>query len=167
MEKEPRTEILFFMDWNLKTPSWDFAQLEQDALKNINTTIEASSSFVEQRTASGDFSVDLKLGQVGDLGTRYVVNEPGVFKMAPSPSEPSKRARGSGNGAQPLSCLVDGCISDLSNYRDYHRRHKVCELHSKTPQVTIGGLKQRFCQQCSRYRVHLFAACLSICSLSY
>ncbi|XP_022134617.1 squamosa promoter-binding-like protein 13A [Momordica charantia] len=139
------------MDWNLKTPSWDFAQLEQDALKNINTTIEASSSFVEQRTASGDFSVDLKLGQVGDLGTRYVVNEPGVFKMAPSPSEPSKRARGSGNGAQPLSCLVDGCISDLSNYRDYHRRHKVCELHSKTPQVTIGGLKQRFCQQCSRF----------------
>ncbi|CAK9330310.1 unnamed protein product [Citrullus colocynthis] len=139
------------MDWNLKTPSWDFTQLEQDALKNINT-IGASGSFVEHRTTSGNFSVDLKLGQVSNnMGTKYVVNEPGVFKVAPSPSEPSKRARGSGNGTQPLSCLVDGCVSDLSNYRDYHRRHKVCELHSKTPQVSIGGLKQRFCQQCSRF----------------
>lgn len=137
------------MDWNLKTPSWDFTQLEQDALKNINT-IGASSNFVEHITTSGDFTVDLKLGQVSNLGTKYVVNEPGVFKVTPSPSEPSKRARGSGNGAQPSSCLVDGCVSDLSNYRDYHRRHKVCELHSKTPQVTIGGLTQRFCQQCSR-----------------
>ncbi|XP_023515631.1 squamosa promoter-binding-like protein 13A [Cucurbita pepo subsp. pepo] len=133
------------MDWNLKTPSWDFTQLEQDVLKNLNT-IGASSSFVEDRTTSGDFSIDLKLGQVSNLGTKYAVNEPGVLKM-----EPSKRARGSGNGAQPLSCLVDGCVSDLNNYRDYHRRHKVCELHSKTPQVTIGGRKQRFCQQCSRF----------------
>ena len=135
------------MDWNLKAPYWDFTQLEHDASKNIST-IGASSNFVEHRTTtSRDFSVDLKLGQVSHLGTKYVANK---LKMAPSPSEPSKRARGCGTGAQPLSCLVDGCVSDLSNYRDYHRRHKVCELHSKTPQVTIGGIKQRFCQQCSR-----------------
>ncbi|XP_022137312.1 squamosa promoter-binding-like protein 13A [Momordica charantia] len=73
-------------------------------------------------------------------------------KMASSTSGSSKRARGANNGgAQPVFCLVDGCNSDLSSCRDYHRRHKVCELHSKTPQVTIGGLKQRFCQQCSRF----------------
>ncbi|MDG2865975.1 hypothetical protein P7M39_24385, partial [Vibrio parahaemolyticus] len=30
-------------------------------------------------------------------------------------------------------------------------RHKVCEVHSKTAQVSIGGQKQRFCQQCSRF----------------
>ncbi|XP_038893774.1 squamosa promoter-binding-like protein 13A [Benincasa hispida] len=72
--------------------------------------------------------------------------------MASSTSGSSKRARGTHNGnTQPVSCLVDGCNSDLSNCRDYHRRHKVCELHSKTPQVTISGLKQRFCQQCSRF----------------
>ncbi|CAL9187238.1 unnamed protein product [Musa hybrid cultivar] len=61
--------------------------------------------------------------------------------------------------AQPTStasrnrvwCLVDGCRSDLSNCREYHRRHKVCELHSKTPVVTVGGVEQRFCQQCSRF----------------
>lgn len=60
-----------------------------------------------------------------------------------------KRARGAGN--QVPSCLVDGCIADLSLCRDYHRRHKVCEAHSKTPKVTIRGLEQRFCQQCSRF----------------
>lgn len=50
-----------------------------------------------------------------------------------------------------VSCLVDGCNSDLNQCRDYHRRHKVCEFHSKTPKVTIGGREQRFCQQCSRF----------------
>ncbi|KAL1539233.1 squamosa promoter-binding-like protein 16 [Salvia divinorum] len=48
-------------------------------------------------------------------------------------------------------CLVDGCDADLRLCRDYHRRHKVCEAHSKTPKVTIAGREQRFCQQCSRF----------------
>ncbi|GAV90142.1 SBP domain-containing protein [Cephalotus follicularis] len=65
-----------------------------------------------------------------------------------SSSGSSKRARA---GTQVLSCLVDGCIADLSKCRDYHRRHKVCELHSKTSVVTIRGQEQRFCQQCSRF----------------
>ena len=71
--------------------------------------------------------------------------------MASSPSGSSKRARTISSTSLTVSCLVDGCNSDLSNCRDYHRRHKVCELHSKTPEVTIAGLKQRFCQQCSRF----------------
>lgn len=62
----------------------------------------------------------------------------------------SKRARAPGNITQVAHCLVDGCNADLSICRDYHRRHKVCEAHSKTPTVTIGGREQRFCQQCSR-----------------
>ncbi|KAL8231650.1 hypothetical protein R6Q57_001428 [Mikania cordata] len=47
--------------------------------------------------------------------------------------------------------LMDGCRADLSGCRDYHRRHRVCETHSKTPVVTISGKEQRFCQQCSRF----------------
>ncbi|KAL9257646.1 Teosinte glume architecture 1-like protein [Drosera capensis] len=62
----------------------------------------------------------------------------------------SKRARVP-SGSQVASCLVDGCDADLSKCRDYHRRHKVCEVHSKTPVVTIAGQEQRFCQQCSRF----------------
>ncbi|KAK3223684.1 hypothetical protein Dsin_010709 [Dipteronia sinensis] len=68
-----------------------------------------------------------------------------------SASGSSKRARTPGNGVQVPSCLVDGCTADLSKCRDYHRRHKVCELHSKTPIVTIRSQEQRFCQQCSRF----------------
>lgn len=62
-----------------------------------------------------------------------------------------KRTRAPSNvGAQVPSCLVDGCNSDLSKCRDYHRRHKVCEFHSKTSKVSIAGQELRFCQQCSR-----------------
>ncbi|KZV24451.1 squamosa promoter-binding-like protein 16-like [Dorcoceras hygrometricum] len=62
----------------------------------------------------------------------------------------SKRAKAPASGSN-THCLVDGCNADLSLCRDYHRRHKVCEIHSKTAKVTIGGREQRFCQQCSRF----------------
>ncbi|KAK8567582.1 hypothetical protein V6N13_105540 [Hibiscus sabdariffa] len=71
--------------------------------------------------------------------------------MEPSSSVSFKRARSPGSGNQVPSCLVDGCTADLSKCRDYHRRHKVCEVHSKTAKVTIRGQEQRFCQQCSRF----------------
>ncbi|KAG9150627.1 hypothetical protein Leryth_008103 [Lithospermum erythrorhizon] len=63
----------------------------------------------------------------------------------------SKRAKAPGSIAQAAQCLVDGCNADLRQCREYHRRHKVCESHSKTPKVSIGGREQRFCQQCSRF----------------
>jgi hypothetical protein len=54
-------------------------------------------------------------------------------------------------GHQPPRCQAEGCKADLSSAKRYHRRHKVCEHHSKAPVVvTAGGLHQRFCQQCSR-----------------
>ncbi|XAR48194.1 hypothetical protein NMG60_11030931 [Bertholletia excelsa] len=68
-----------------------------------------------------------------------------------SSSVSSKRAKAPSDVTHIVSCLVDGCNSDLSQCREYHRRHKVCELHSKTPKVTIGGREVRFCQQCSRF----------------
>ena len=61
-----------------------------------------------------------------------------------------KRSRAAGGGAGAEACSVDGCRSDLSRCREYHRRHKVCEAHAKTPVVVVGGQEQRFCQQCSR-----------------
>ncbi|KAL9331465.1 hypothetical protein ACSQ67_001075 [Phaseolus vulgaris] len=50
-------------------------------------------------------------------------------------------------------CQVEGCQVALLNAKDYHRRHKVCEMHSKAPKVVVLGLEQRFCQQCSRFHV--------------
>eukprot|EP00267_Zea_mays_P056427 XP_023156463.1 squamosa promoter-binding-like protein 2 [Zea mays] len=42
--------------------------------------------------------------------------------------------------------------ADLTKCRDYHRRHKVCEAHSKTPVVVVAGREMCFCQQCSIYK---------------
>ncbi|CAO2184424.1 unnamed protein product [Urochloa humidicola] len=87
---------------------------------------------------------------------------------SPVPGAPAKRPRpaggggggggGAGHGGQQQqcpSCAVEGCTADLSKCRDYHRRHKVCEAHSKTPVVVVAGREMRFCQQCSRF--HLLA----------
>ncbi|KAI3515956.1 hypothetical protein L1887_14863 [Cichorium endivia] len=48
-------------------------------------------------------------------------------------------------------CQVEGCNLDLSSSKEYHRKHRVCESHSKSPKVTIAGVERRFCQQCSRF----------------
>ncbi|XP_076939482.1 squamosa promoter-binding-like protein 13A [Bidens hawaiensis] len=127
------------MDWNLKIPSWDFAEFEHGSMPNIDSGNNGSSSL--------NFSVDLKLGQVIDSGLNL---KPASSKMALSPSGSSKRARPV-NNVQGANCLVDGCKADLGQCKEYHRRHKVCEVHSKTPEVSINGHKQRFCQQCSRF----------------
>ncbi|RHN41450.1 putative transcription factor SBP family [Medicago truncatula] len=67
-----------------------------------------------------------------------------ITSSSSSTSGSSKKARAINNGTQIVSSLADGCQADLSNYRGYHMRHKVCKLHSKTSQVTLGGHKQRF-----------------------
>ncbi|KAJ6418069.1 hypothetical protein OIU84_001453 [Salix udensis] len=142
------------MDWNLKAPSWDLTEFEQGAAPSISMDAFVRPTNTGVSRTGGGFSIDLKLGRVGNSSGESIMinwNQPGVSKMESSPSGSTKRARGSNNGTQVAMCLVDGCNLDLSTCRDYHRRHKVCELHSKTPQVTIGGLKQRFCQQCSRF----------------
>ncbi|ERN19735.1 hypothetical protein AMTRI_Chr02g215190 [Amborella trichopoda] len=48
-------------------------------------------------------------------------------------------------------CQAERCRADLSAAKRYHRRHKVCEVHSKSPSTLVAGLLQRFCQQCSRF----------------
>ncbi|KAF4385767.1 hypothetical protein F8388_010323 [Cannabis sativa] len=88
-----------------------------------------------------------------DDGSNFKWKELGASDWESSASSiPLKRTRGpsSSNGIHVPSSLVDGCNSDLTKCWDYHRRHKVCETHSKTPKVTIGGHEQRFYQQCSR-----------------
>lgn len=47
-------------------------------------------------------------------------------------------------------CQVEDCKADLSSAKDYHRRHKVCDVHSKATSALVGNVMQRFCQQCSR-----------------
>jgi len=60
------------------------------------------------------------------------------------------RRGGGGGGVSPPCCQAERCGADLTDAKRYHRRHKVCEFHSKAPVVVVAGMRQRFCQQCSR-----------------
>ncbi|GAB4846442.1 squamosa [Ancistrocladus abbreviatus] len=62
-----------------------------------------------------------------------------------------KRGAGTG-GVSPPACQAEKCTADLSDAKRYHCRHKVCEFHAKAPVVVVAGLRQRFCQQCSRFQ---------------
>ncbi|ERN07360.1 hypothetical protein AMTR_s00019p00235390 [Amborella trichopoda] len=64
-----------------------------------------------------------------------------------------RNSRGLFGGPVVPRCQAEGCGNDLTNAKHYHRRHKVCEFHSKATRVIANGLEQRFCQQCSRFHV--------------
>ncbi|CAN0915109.1 Squamosa promoter-binding protein 1 [Linum grandiflorum] len=74
------------------------------------------------------------------------------------PTTASSAAGGGGGGERRMStgggmrcCQAEKCTTDLSVAKPYHRRHKVCEYHSKAQVVLVSGMRQRFCQQCSRF----------------
>ncbi|RWV97049.1 hypothetical protein GW17_00040191 [Ensete ventricosum] len=137
------------MEWNAKLSSWVFSEVEQVADKNMEFLLGSSFVLGSQNSTGMDCSVDLKLGASGDIGPAEKSRcQP---SMSTTTAGPSRRARAPGNAGQNASCSVDRCKADLSGSREYHRRHKVCEVHSKTPVVMVGGQEQRFCQQCSRF----------------
>ncbi|XP_042021273.1 squamosa promoter-binding-like protein 6 isoform X2 [Salvia splendens] len=76
-------------------------------------------------------------------------------KSSPEPLMSAKRAKLTNLQSLVPTCQVFGCNKDLSSSKDYHKRHRVCDLHSKTAVVIVNGIRQRFCQQCSRF--HLLA----------
>uniref|UniRef100_A0A2P2Q3F8 Uncharacterized protein MANES_17G047500 n=1 Tax=Rhizophora mucronata TaxID=61149 RepID=A0A2P2Q3F8_RHIMU len=82
-----------------------------------------------------------------------------------------KGRKGSTTGAGSMpraSCQADGCAVDMTIAKRYHRRHKVCELHASAPYVLVHGIRQRFCQQCSRSNPNLttFLFCFFFSNLS-
>ncbi|GAB4830631.1 Cysteine desulfurase mitochondrial [Ancistrocladus abbreviatus] len=64
-----------------------------------------------------------------------------------------KKTKLAGGSSSRAACQVEDCGADLSSAKDYHRRHKVCEMHSKACKALVGNMMQRFCQQCSRFHV--------------
>jgi hypothetical protein len=73
--------------------------------------------------------------------------------------EAAKRAKGEEGGAAEVRCQVEGCGLELARAKDYHRKHRVCEAHTKCPRVVVAGQERRFCQQCSRWVVFLLFGC--------
>uniref|UniRef100_A0A2N9F5Q9 SBP-type domain-containing protein n=1 Tax=Fagus sylvatica TaxID=28930 RepID=A0A2N9F5Q9_FAGSY len=72
-------------------------------------------------------------------------------KKAVSGFSGKKGSSGGAGGVSPPCCQAEKCGADLSDAKRYHRRHKVCEYHSKALVVIVAGQRQRFCQQCSRF----------------
>jgi hypothetical protein len=128
-------------------------QLVSKAAGSSSRTAAAACA-VESTTATSSVSIN----------NAAAAAAPAVQLSTPPSSMTSKRQRvqldmssspaaGTQNVQVPAAarCQVEGCTADLSSVlKEYHRRHKVCEMHSKTPNAVVGGQQQRFCQQCSR-----------------
>uniref|UniRef100_A0A0A9GRP4 SBP-type domain-containing protein n=1 Tax=Arundo donax TaxID=35708 RepID=A0A0A9GRP4_ARUDO len=115
--------------------------------------VEDSGTSPSSAFNHGEPLISLKLGK-----RAYFENVCGgqdIKSSAPStvtsPSMVVKKTKMSQQNAQSSNCQVEGCRVDLSSAKEYHRKHKVCEAHSKAPKVVVAGLERRFCQQCSRF----------------
>ncbi|XP_016485336.1 squamosa promoter-binding-like protein 3 [Nicotiana tabacum] len=95
-------------------------------------------------TRPGESSIGLNLYSANN---ETVTNYP----LLPLSSTTAKRCKGSYHLMQNPYCQVEGCNLDLTTVKEYHRRHRICESHSKSPMVFVAGMERRFCQQCSRF----------------
>ncbi|XP_027353530.1 squamosa promoter-binding-like protein 1 isoform X2 [Abrus precatorius] len=93
-------------------------------------------------------SLSLKIG-----GGRGVGGSTVATQIASWEGTNGKKSRVAGGTSNRAICQVEDCGTDLSNAKDYHRRHKVCEMHSKASKALVGNAMQRFCQQCSRFHM--------------
>ncbi|XP_076928685.1 squamosa promoter-binding-like protein 12 [Bidens hawaiensis] len=117
----------------------------------IGAEVNGKSSLLEGSVSSGEPFIGLKLGK-----RTYFENSnsksSSVSDIAVLPVSSSGKKAKSSHQSAPLShCQVEGCNLDLSSAKEYHRKHRVCESHSKSPKVVVSGLERRFCQQCSRF----------------
>ncbi|GAV85384.1 SBP domain-containing protein [Cephalotus follicularis] len=112
-----------------------------------------STSLIESYSQDSSL-IDLKLGRLADgkdlQNSKYLKERSGIFAV--TPPLPAKSTRANSHFRTPF-CQVLGCNMDLSSSKDYNKRHKVCEVHTKTPKVVVNGVEQRFCQQCSRFHL--------------
>ncbi|XP_073260810.1 squamosa promoter-binding-like protein 2 isoform X1 [Populus alba] len=112
------------------------------------------SSTIEASVGSGDQLLGLKLGKRIYFEDACAGNnaQSSSFSTVPVPSFSSaKKLKSTIQSQRAPCCQVEGCNLDLSSAKDYHRKHRVCESHSKCQKVIVAGLERRFCQQCSRF----------------
>ncbi|KAJ7560179.1 hypothetical protein O6H91_04G117300 [Diphasiastrum complanatum] len=121
------------------------------------TKVEEKDTCSNGGTCSGDGFIGLKLGKrtyFGDTAAVSAGKSAGVsVAVNPVPSCSSTVKKRGAAAAQLPRCQVEGCKMDLTTAKDYHRRHKVCAIHSKAAKVIVASIEQRFCQQCSRFHV--------------
>jgi len=121
----------------------DFFQQPQpiSAAAGLFSTSTASTTMCHQRYGLALPPAPARIGL--NLGVR-------TYFSSASPEEEMMVNRVCRRRTRTARCQAEGCGADLTHAKHYHRRHKVCEFHSKASIVITAGLSQRFCQQCSR-----------------
>ncbi|KAI7728972.1 hypothetical protein M8C21_000954 [Ambrosia artemisiifolia] len=119
----------------------------------IGAEVNGKSSLLEASVCSGEPFMGLKLGKrtyfENNMGSR---SNSKISSFSDIPVDATGKKAKSSCQSMPLArCQVEGCDLDLSSAKEYHRKHRVCESHSKCPKVVVSGLELRFCQQCSRF----------------
>uniref|UniRef100_A0A1J3I3G6 Squamosa promoter-binding-like protein 10 n=4 Tax=Noccaea caerulescens TaxID=107243 RepID=A0A1J3I3G6_NOCCA len=125
-----------------------------DSCSNLDFVQEKASATLEVSVASAESDLCLKLGKRTYSEELWGRNNNDISAVSTKLLTPSvvarKKSKSCGQSMQVPRCQIDGCELDLSSAKDYHRKHRVCENHSKFPKVFVNGLERRFCQQCSR-----------------
>ncbi|KAH1122570.1 hypothetical protein J1N35_005730 [Gossypium stocksii] len=129
-----------------------------DDISNQNEAFRAelagTSPTLEASVGSGEPLLSLKLGKrtyFEDVsGGSNTKNLSYSSTSGQSPVQ-AKRSKPNCQGIHVPRCQVEDCNFDLSSAKDYHRKHRICESHSKSPKVIVRGQERRFCQQCSKF----------------
>ncbi|CAL5418726.1 unnamed protein product [Camellia sinensis] len=118
------------------------------------TELAGTSLPLEPSVGSGELLIGLKLGKRTYFENNYAGDNAKTSSLSVIPvSSAASTAKKIKSSSQThrQRCQVEGCNLDLSSAKEYHRKHRVCESHSKCAKVVVCGLERRFCQQCSRF----------------
>lgn len=148
-------------DSGMRTPNYTI----DGSCPNFTNTIEikgmgfsTTSPPPDSSVGSSEALLGLKLGKrtyfensgVGVGGGTVMPTTPSTSTIIMKKTKSSSAPNAPPPPPPPICCQVEGCNIDLSKAKEYHRKHRVCETHSKCPRVIVGGRDRRFCQQCSR-----------------
>ncbi|XP_047317773.1 squamosa promoter-binding-like protein 2 [Impatiens glandulifera] len=128
----------------------DFNRKEQFS----GTDLTETSPSLDASVASAEPLIGLRLGKrtYFENNSMYSSSKNLSNQISPvSSTTTSKKIKSFCQNVISSRCKVEGCNLELSSAKEYHRKHRVCENHSKCPKVVVGGVERRFCQQCSRF----------------
>ncbi|KAF6154953.1 hypothetical protein GIB67_018390 [Kingdonia uniflora] len=145
------------LDWNLDDWKWDGDHFIASCSNFVPSPLSDEINLIsngkelEKRERVGSIEHDETENLSLKLGGHVIPNmENGVGNWDKSNGKKMKVLEGTRSRGL---CQVDDCGAVLQNAKDYHRRHKVCEVHSKAVNALVGSVMQRFCQQCSRFHL--------------
>lgn len=131
-----------------KSNGFSFLPVEEEEEESKSPSSKLSSVATQEVTR-----IDFKLRSYGN-------NDDTSSSSSRAFTLPAKKPRAL-SSEKPF-CQVYGCHKDLSDSKDYHKRHRVCDAHSKTSVVIVSGIEQRFCQQCSRSPLNYVSVLLGL-----